>query len=793
MIPVVFEFHTGVRHPLFTKATLQGSWDSAGAYSVVWSRHPMREVVNPDGSRTWIATVEFQPQLVGRELEWGVRVDGDAGTDVWAIAAEAQDWRSQERTRRFVLKVDGKGNGQPQSYYLTHLSHLGANVLGSGSSSPVRFAVWAPNAQRVSLVIGDERVGYIDNTGKGVVARHAMTSVGGGVWETTVKLERPLDTVYMFELVDDSGAKRYRTDLYSRCQAGSGDVDPERQPCPGNPLTLDGRVSLSYVMDPSRVESPIGSNSLVPAEEFWADEFNPGRPVPRRLEDLVIYELHVGALAYGQDRPGNIGDAIALLPYLEELGVNAVELLPLAEYSGGSGWGYGSTHFCAVEFSCGGPDHLKAFVKACHQRGIAVIMDVVYNHYPPQAERAQWMYDTTSHSRNPYYWYEGREKDYSFPEGGYIDNQSSGWAPAFHSEMVRGLFISSAVSLVLDFHVDGFRVDQTTSIHSYPALHANGEAADQARIFGAKFLREWTRTLRLVKPDVMLTAEDHSSWPAVTQSSTNGGLGFDATWFNDFYHHLIGDTGRNPNLLASAGCGGNWPLAMDHFAGLLARTNRTTVVPVETHDERGNSAKDGVSSTSTLLTAVHASDPAQLVDGIRGYAEARTRVAAGLTLLSAGVPLFFMGEEIGAMKPYRYDDWLNFREDLWGMKSGVGSRLFAFYSDIIRLRRRLPALRSSQLDVLHAHNENRIIAFKRWGDHSEALVLASLSNSPFPVGYTIHHAHLPDARWREVHNSDSSRYGGLNYGNCGGVLTSSNGSLTAVVPANGLIVLEREA
>ena len=111
----------------------------------------------------------------------------------------------------------------------------------------------------------------------------------------------------------------------------------------------------------------------LPETEFWANEFTPGLTVPSRIEDMILYELHINALGAGQNRTGDLVDAMELIPYLSDLGVNAVELLPMAEFSGGFGWGYGDSHHFTVESSAGGRDEYKHFVRACHQRGIAVI------------------------------------------------------------------------------------------------------------------------------------------------------------------------------------------------------------------------------------------------------------------------------------------------------------------------------------------------------------------------------------------------------------------------------------
>lgn len=263
-----------------------------------------------------------------------------------------------------------------------------------------------------------------------------------GIWQTDVAESPDLADFskfdhqpYMFRIAKEGGQIAYRTDLYSRCQIGKGTFDPEGKPYSGNYIDLDGTKSCSVVIDPETVtrnfqESVWPEQEFVPEEEFWNGEFTPGRPVPNRVEDLVIYELHVGALGFGKDRPGNLEDAIQLFDYLVDLGVNAVELLPMSEFEGWAEWGYGTSHYFALEYSAGGRDQVKHFVRECHRHGIAVFLDVVYNHYHHNAERAQWAYDSDTPEWNIYYWYEGNASDYSWSEGGYVDNMSTGFAPA---------------------------------------------------------------------------------------------------------------------------------------------------------------------------------------------------------------------------------------------------------------------------------------------------------------------------------------------------------------------------
>ena len=462
----------------------------------------------------------------------------------------------------------------------------------------------------------------------------------------------------------------------------------------------------------------------------------------------------------------------------------------MAEFSGNVGWGYGDSHHFCIESSAGGRDKYRHFVRECHRRGIAVIQDVVYNHYDNAAERAEWQYDSTAPEQNIYYWYEGRSSDYSFPDGGYLNNGSSGYTPRFWEEVVRQQFISSAAFLIEEMHVDGLRVDLTQAIHRDNTLNADGRSIGSANLFGQKFLREWSRTLHMIRPTAMLIAEDHTGWDAVTEPPAQGGLGFDATWQVAFYHNLIGDSdmaGDRARLLKRAGFGGNEPLQMDWFAGSLYDTQYRRVVFHESHDEAGN-------ASGTARTIVVAVNYAPLIDATRISAEARARVGCGLSLLSAGTPMFFMGEEIGAQKKYTFDGFLPNREDILGERAGNGKALFRFYQDVISLSRRLGSIRSHNIDILHQSNSNRVIAFKRWNGAEEVIIAASFNNAPFANGYVIEKdvIAIPDAGWKELFNSDAAIYGGQNVGNSGAIIPSTQGRLNVVIPANGFVVLVKQ-
>jgi 1,4-alpha-glucan branching enzyme len=828
-VRVQFVYLTGLKRDIFQNVRLKGSWDGDGRYSDDWSTTPMEPIVGEDGCPAFRATVEFDPAQVDWNFHWGVIVDAPSGKDQWGITTEINDQNSTERYRTLTLWAPTGGRPQEERYYLIHSRWLGAQKhrRPGADRDGIRFAVWAPNAQNVEVVIGtmwnandptrrptEESLpvgqiagGYIADNGAGSHPRlgpFPMTRLDNGVWITDEDDPRLADFThfdhkpYMFRVTKDNGRVAYRTDLYSRCQVGSGRDNPRGAPFFGLVRSLEGSVSCSAVVNPDSVtkyfkdpDSVWPEREFIPAEQFWTDEndrIGGAGPVARRVQDLVIYELHVGALGFGKPGPGTLEDAINLLDYLVDLGVTAIELLPMSQFSGEENWGYATSHYFAIEYSGGGRDQYKYFIKECHRRGIAVILDVVYNHFTPDGERAEWMYDTDDHARNSYYWYEGHPSDYpGFDTGGYSDNMSTGYAPRYYDEMVRKMFISSAVSLVEEFHVDGFRADQTTSIHSYNVLHKDGRLLGNANAFGAKLLREWSRTLRMIRPDVMLMAEDHSHWDKVTQPTEVGGLGFDAPWYADFYHHLIGDTDKGSDyakLIKTAGFGDDRPLAMSSFAGALGATSPHTVVYNESHDEAGN----GYLTKRTILVAIN---EAPLVGETRRFAEARCRFAFGCTVLSAGVPMFLFGEEVGFKNDFLYNHILALREDFRTLRQTTGQHLFTFYSDLIHLRRDNPGLQAAGIDVLHVHDANRVLAWHRWGDGQNFLILSSLNNRAFRDGYVVANPRLPDGRWKEIFNSDSARFGGDGIGNSGAEIPSHDGVLNAVIPANGFIVLKR--
>ena len=803
MQQVEFQFFTGIKRSLFANARLSGSWDVNGRWSTQWTVTPMIEKVGEDGCPTFFAAVSLDLSDHDKTFRWGVILDGPQGSNIWGIPTEIQDVNSTQCYREFRL-ASLSGSIQTERFYFTYLRRLGANkwFKQTGAKPELNFAVWAPHAKHVNVVFGKPTSGYIADDGQGVdsqIPKVALKRTSSGIWEGRPDgdYDKFLSRPYMYEVRNAQDKLVYRTDIFSRSQSGKGHINPAKGGSPTTPETLDGTVSCSVVIDPDvvrrRFESaPAGQvPDLISAEEFWAKEFTSGRPVPSRVEDLVIYELHIGSLGFGHAGPGTLQDAIDFLDHLVRLGVNAVELLPMAEFSGNAAWGYGDTHHLCIEASAGGRDKYRHFVRECHRRGIAVLQDVVYNHYDGEAERAEWQYDSIAPEQNIYYWYEGKPSDYSAPDGGFLDNGSTGFTPRFWEEIVRQQFISAAAFLIEEMHVDGLRVDLTQAIHRDNTLHGGDHRSiSSANVFGQKLLREWSRTLHMIRPTAMLVAEDHTGWDSVTKLPAQGGLGFDATWQVQFYHNLIGDSdmaGDSARLLKRAGFGGDEPIDIARFSGLLYDSQYKRVIFHESHDEAGNAG----GTARTISVAVNG---AALVGETRRWAEARSRLVFGLSLLSAGTPMFFMGEETGAAKLYKYNSFLASREDIVGLREGEGKSLFRYYQDLITLGKRLRSIRSQNIDILHHSNSNRVIAFKRWSGDEQIIIVASFNDRSFNDGYVIEKDALgiPSAGWKEVFNSDAAVYGGHNVGNYGSIVGSTPGRLTVVVPAVGFVVFVKQ-
>jgi maltooligosyltrehalose trehalohydrolase len=376
------------------------------------------------------------------------------------------------------------------------------------------------------------------------------------------------------------------------------DGGPER-PDPCSPWQPDGVHRPSAVLFPERFAWD---------ERGWAG-------LPR--EELVFYELHVGTFT----PEGTFDAVIPRLDALRDLGITAVELMPVAQFPGGRNWGYDGVHLYAPQNSYGGPHGLQRLVNACHARGLAVLLDVVYNHFGPEGNYV--------HEFGPYY-----SEAYRTP-----------WGPAFNfdgpgSDRVRQFVLDNVRWWMEDFRFDGLRLDAVHAIYDASPRHILREIKETADKAAARLARR-----------VHVIAESLRNDVRVLLPPERGGYGLDAEWNEDLHHAVQGyvmgerhgkyvDFGRPQDLVKVL----NHTFALD---GVYSQYRRRRwgasagdlpgdrfVVGLQNHDHVGNRARG--ERISRLV-----SPPAQ-------------RLAASLVLLSPYLPLIFMGEEYGEENPFLF-------------------------------------------------------------------------------------------------------------------------------------------
>ncbi len=438
---------------------------------------------------------------------------------------------------------------------------LGATLLLDGS---VRFRVWAPRVREVSVILPHR---------------------GGN----PVPLTAEANGYFSGVVADIAEGERY---LYL--------LDGETsRPDPASRFQPEG------VHGPSQVVATGGS---LRHDTGWT-----GLP----LEEYIIYELHVGTFTPS----GTFDAAISRLDYLCELGITAVELMPVAQFPGKRNWGYDGTYPFAPQNSYGGPDGLQRLVDACHQRGLAVILDVVYNHLGPEGNYL--------HGFGPYF----------------TDRYRTPWGDAINfdgpeSDPVRHYFIANALNWITEYHIDALRLDAIHGIYDFSALHILQELAEAVHRQGEALGRR-----------VYVIAESDLNDVRVIGSPKSGGYGLDAQWNDDFHHALwtlltgeqagyYGDFGGFADLVK--GFREGFVLSGGYSAFRKRRHGNSSaeispsqlVVFSQNHDQVGNRLRGE-------RPGEHLSLPQQ-------------KLAAATVLLSPYLPLLFMGEEYGESAPFPY-------------------------------------------------------------------------------------------------------------------------------------------
>ena len=359
------------------------------------------------------------------------------------------------------------------------------------------------------------------------------------------------------------------------------------------------------IPDPASHWQPDGVHGASALDDARAFAWH-ASPVPLAPRDLIIYELHTGTFT----PEGTFDAARERLPYLRDLGVTAIELMPVAEFAGSRNWGYDGAALYAPSSAYGGPDALRRFVDAAHAHGLAVLLDVVYNHLGPDGAYL--------HAASPAFF----TPDAASPWGAAVD---------VANPVVREWLIANAIHWAEDFNVDGFRLDAT---------HALPQASAPA------FIRDLVIGTRAAtgRPLVFI-AEDHRKIPAMLQPASpaspasNDGWALDAVWADDFHHHVrvmtAGDrhgyyasySGRARDLAATIA--GGW----DGFPPAESGHGRF-VICIQNHDQIGNRARGD---------RLHHAEPLDA-----------WRAASALLLLAPETPLLFMGQEWAASTPFLY-------------------------------------------------------------------------------------------------------------------------------------------
>jgi maltooligosyltrehalose trehalohydrolase len=389
-------------------------------------------------------------------------------------------------------------------------------------------------------------------------------------------------------------------------------------------IELPGGTDYGFVLDgsepipgPRTPWQPYGVNGLSRTLEDAPFAWSDGGFNARPLADAVIYELHVGTFT----PEGTFESAIARLPDLAELGVTHVELMPIAEFSGERGWGYDGVHPFAPHHAYGGPDGLRRLVDAAHGAGLAVLLDVVYNHLGPEGNHLS--------SYGPYF-----TSKYSTPWGDAVNFDDAG------SHEVRRFVVDNALMWMRDYHIDGLRLDAVHAIYDQSAVHILEELATATRALGAELGR------RLV-----LIAESDLNDPRLVRPVEEGGYGLDAVWADDVHHALhVALTGEEVGYYADFAdadamaraiadpfvYAGHYSAVRDRLHGRPAGDlpGDRFVAALQNHDQVGNRALGE--------RLAHLVSPG------------RVRIGTGLLFTMPYVPLMFAGDEWAASSPFRY-------------------------------------------------------------------------------------------------------------------------------------------
>jgi 1,4-alpha-glucan branching enzyme len=586
---------------------------------------------------------------------------------------------------------------------------MGATLLAAGAT----FRVWAPNAHEVHVL--SDFTGWSPAPGTRLLA-------AGGYWWGFVRGAHDRQA-YKFWVVGDAGGG-WKRDPYAR--------------------------ELDWA----------SGNCILRRPDFpWHDT---GFVTPR-FENFVIYQLHVGVFSTPRWPPGGgtFLDVAARLPYLADLGVTALQLLPIQEFPTTFSLGYNGLDYFSPEADFAVPDaelpayvastnamlasrglspygeadlkgemnQLKALVDLAHVHGIAVICDVVYNHAGGDfGDQSLYFFDRQHGQLPP----ERFENSLYFGLG----EHAGGRVFDFSKPQVCDFLIRNACFLIQEYRIDGLRYDQVSVIDRDGWPH------------GRRFCQDLTSTVRYLRPRALQLAEYWDLTPWVVRPVNEDGAGFDTTLSNTLRIAVR-------DVLRAASISDTDPLPMQRVADSLwapgfGEAWRFVQGP-ENHDVVLRDPDASKGREPRIPTLADPSNPRSWL------ARSRSRVAMGLTLTSPGIPMMFMGQEF--LEDKQWSDDLKHHPELrlfWPGLEAPDPAMRDFLRctrELIRLRWRLPALRANGFRVINAHDGNRFLAFHRWvpGAGEDVVVVVSLADQPrynYRVGFPS------GGRWLEAFNSD---------------------------------------
>lgn len=608
-------------------------------------------------------------------------------------------------------------------------SVFGAQVINIDGIDGVRFAVWAPNARRVSVV---------GNFNGWDGRRHPMRlRHPSGVWEVFVPRLGPGE-LYKYEILGRHGIL---------------------------PLKADP-VALATAVPPDTA-----SKVAEPLRHAWGDQAWMDKRQAHHSDQapLSIYELHAGSWKWHHGNEGE-GDrsltwcelAGELIPYIKELGFTHIELMPIMEHPFGGSWGYQPLSQFAPTARYGSPADFAAFIDACHQADIGVILDWVPAHFPTDAHGLHEFDGTALY-------------EYGNPQEGFHQD----WNTAIYNlgrTEVHGFMLASALHWLRHFHIDGLRVDAVASMLYRDYSRKAGEwipnrYGGRENLEAIDFLRHLNDVVHEVVPGALVIAEESTAWPGVTASTQANGLGFSYKWNMGWMHDTLKYIEENPV---------HRQYHHDKLSfGLIYAFSERFILPIS-HDE-----------------VVHGKH--SLIDkmpGDRWQKFANLRAYLAFMWAHPGKKLLFMGSEFGQWREWNHDTELDWHFLQYKDHAGVKQLV----ADLNRIYREEKALhqQDSQYQgfqwIIGDDSANSVYAWMRWSSDSQpVLVVANFTPIPregYRIGVPI------GGVWRELLNSDADIYAGSGVGNGGGVraeAVESHGqamSLPLTLPPLGVLILK---